>query len=183
MSHNPIAITDLEATGLDCNVHEILEIGLVITDETLTIHETFSVKIKPEHIETADPTSLKINGYSPEEWNDAVPLHEAITRYEKILKNAKFCSHNPTVDWGFLRLAFKKTGIMPTPDYTTNYHRIDVFSLAWHALKDNPPNSFRLRDIASHLGIAPEPEPHRALNGALLAFEVYKKLMSPSHNS
>ena len=44
--------------------HEIIEIGCVITTPRLEIIEKFELKIKPKHIEDADPIALKINHYN-----------------------------------------------------------------------------------------------------------------------
>lgn len=176
MTESRIAITDLETTGPDPFTHEIIEIGLVLIDSQGNILETWSVKTKPEHPETADPEGLAVNGYEPDLWKDAVPLADALRTYAAKTKGALFCAHNATVDWSFIATAFQRAGIVNTFDY----HKIDTFSLAWQALRNNPPKTFRLKDIALHLGIAPEAEPHRALNGAMLAYQAYKALTEQS---
>src|SRR3989338_2451792 len=56
--HN-FAFIDIETTGLDVINHEIIEIGCVLTTPELQVIEEFEMKIKPEHLENADPVSLK----------------------------------------------------------------------------------------------------------------------------
>ena len=169
----PIAITDVETTGLDAVKHEILEIGLVLVDQrTDEVIDTLNIKVKPEHIETADPNALKINGYDPENWLNAVSLLEAMTLYSHKAKNAIFCSHNVTFDWSFIAAAFKKAGLKSTLDY----HRLDLFSLIWAKTKDSNIESFSLSKVALFLGLPEEPLPHRAINGARTAHEIYKKI-------
>ena len=60
---------DLEMTGLNPVRHEIIELGVVIASPDLEIVEEFDLKIKPEHLENADPVSLKISNYSGIIWN------------------------------------------------------------------------------------------------------------------
>ena len=59
-----------------------------------------------------------------------------------------------------------------------DYHRLDIFTMAWAKLRGDGLPSFRLDSIAQALGIAPEPMPHRAVNGARAAYEVYRKLIA-----
>ncbi|MDO8660072.1 MAG: exonuclease domain-containing protein, partial [Candidatus Parcubacteria bacterium] len=75
--HNFIFI-DIETTGLVVTKHEIVEIGCVVTNPDLEIVEEFSLKIKPEHIENADPVALKINHYNEVDWEKAMTLNKSI---------------------------------------------------------------------------------------------------------
>ncbi|MBI2326183.1 3'-5' exonuclease [Candidatus Collierbacteria bacterium] len=169
----PIAITDVETTGLDPQKHEIVEIGLVLVDQqTGKVIDTLDIKVKPEHIETADETALKVNGYKAADWQAAVSIIEAMTLYGQKVENAIFCSHNVTFDWSFISAAFKKVGLKNTLDY----HRLDLFSLIWAKTRDSDIESFSLSKVAQFLGLPEEPLPHRAINGARTAHEIYKKI-------
>jgi hypothetical protein len=57
-----------------------------------------------------------------------------------------------------------------------DYHRLDIMSIAWNKLFDEM-GELGLSKIARYLNISGEPLPHRAINGAKLALEVYKKLL------
>lgn len=48
--------------------------------------------------------------------------------------------------------------------------------MAWGQFYDDL-DGYRLNTVAAHLGIPPEPEPHSAIHGAKLAYQVYKKIM------
>lgn len=171
----PYAITDVETTGLDFRVHEIIEIGMVLAHpDTLDTLDTFEIKVAPEHIETASERALKINGYDPQNWQGAVSLKEATEKYAEKTKNAVFVAHNITFDWGFIDEAFKKTGVKNLMDY----HRIDTWTAAHERLRKSGLDKFSLQDLCVHLGIPPEPPVHRAINGALKVREVYQKLRS-----
>jgi DNA polymerase-3 subunit epsilon len=174
----PIALTDIETTGLDVSRHEIIEIGLVVFDqETFAVLKELNLKIRPEHIETADPETVVWKGwpYKEDEWKDAISLKDAITQYIEATKDSIFCSHNPAgVDWPFINNACKKTGL----SHTMDYHVLDIFSLAWAKLRYTEKlEKYNLKSLAEYFNIPPEPLPHRAINGARCAFAVYKKLM------
>jgi len=171
----PLAITDLEMTGLDADVHEIIEIGLVVVNqETMEITDELDIKVKPEHIETADPGALAINGYRAEDWTNAVSLTEAIQQFADKTHNAAFSAYNVTFDWAFLERAFKKTNVKNTMDY----HRIDIPSIAWALLRNKNVNQIKLSALCRYFGIPEEPKVHRGINGARLGYEVLKKLLT-----
>ncbi|MES2931749.1 MAG: 3'-5' exonuclease [Patescibacteria group bacterium] len=175
----PIAVTDTELTGLDPDVHEIIEIGLVLLDPvTLDPIWRYDTKVIPEHIETASPEALKINGYSEEEWRDAIPLRDALEAYSTIAADGVFLAHNMATDWAFMRAGFKKTGV---PD-RLDYHRIDLFSTAFALLHESELTEFKLLMLARHLGVPEEPLPHRAMGGAECAYQIYRRLMQMSRD-
>jgi len=171
----PIAITDVETTGLDFAIQEIVEIGLVVVDQkTLKILDTLDVKVKPEHIETANEFALNLNGYNETNWKNAITLKEAMSIYGEKTKDAIFCAHNMTFDWSFIFEAFRKTGVKNQMDH----HRIDLFTMIWMKLRNSNCEKFSLNEAAKRLGVPEEPMPHRGINGAMTAYEIYKKLVS-----
>lgn len=171
----PIAITDVETTGLDPATQEIVEIGLVVVNQqTLEILDTLDIKVHPEHLETATEFALKLNGYNKPDWQNALTLQAAISLYGDKTKGAIFCAHNVTFDWSFISEAFKKTGVKDQMDY----HRIDLFTMAWMKFRTSGLEKFNMNEVAKYLGIPEEPMPHRAINGTMTAYEVYKRLVS-----
>lgn len=170
----PIAITDVETTGLDPAMHEIIDIGLVVVNQkTLEIIETLDVRVKPKNIKTATSFALNLNGYNEADWQNALTLQEAMRLYSAKTEEAIFAAHNVTFDWSFIFEAFNKTKIRNLMDY----HRIDLFTMAWLKLKDSGLKKFNGDAIAKHLGLKEEPLPHRGINGAMKAYEVFKKLI------
>jgi DNA polymerase III alpha subunit (gram-positive type) len=173
LSSLPIAITDLETSGTNPQVHEILEIGLLVIDQgSLEILDSLDVKVRPEHLETAAPNALVLNGYNSADWAHSISLRDAIRQYAGKTKNAVFCSHNVTFDWSFMNEAFRKTGEINTLDY----HRLDLFTMAWTLLKDSGIDDFNLSKVARFLNIGEEPLPHRAITGARFAYAVFRAL-------
>ncbi len=170
--HN-FAFIDIETTGLDVLKHEIIEIGCVITTPTLEVIEEFNLKIKPEHIETAEKVSLKVSNYKEEEWVDALSLNEAMKILYIKTKDAIMVGQNVAFDSGFLEHAFSKTDTANT----MHYHKLDTISIAW-AKFHNDPNfeHFSLREMCARFGIINE-NPHTGLGDARATYELYKKLM------
>lgn len=171
-----LAITDLETTGLDFDAHEIIEIGaLLVEQKNMDVLATFEVKVAPTHLETANSGSLVVAGFKLEDWRDAIPLKEALEHYVVFLngKETVFTAWNPTFDWAFMQLAFKKTGIKNPFDY---YH-YDIWTISAELLKERVDvEKLKLSYLNRYFGIPAEPMPHRALNGARAAYELLKKL-------
>jgi len=68
--HN-FAFIDIETTGLNLEKNEVIEIGCVLATPLLEVIEEFELKIKPEHIENADPVALKVNHYNEKDWENS----------------------------------------------------------------------------------------------------------------
>lgn len=169
----PIAITDIETTGTNPNIHEIIEIGMVLVDQqSLNIISTFEAKIKPELIDLAEPKALEVNGYNMAAWRGALELKTALSAYAALTPEAVFLAHNVTFDWPFMDWGFRKTGVVPAMDY----HRLCNMSLAWGLLRKKGLVYVNQKEVAAFLGLEPEPEVHRAINGAMLAYRIFCKL-------
>ena len=170
--HN-FAFIDIETTGLDIINHEIIEIGCVLTSSDLKVIEEFELKIKPEHIENADPVALKVNHYDIQDWKEAIDLREAIKIFSEKVKDCIMVGHNVSFDAGFLEHAFSETRIKNS----LHYHKLDTISLAWAKFhQDKDVEHFSLRELCLRFGIENK-RAHTALSDARATFELYKKLM------
>jgi len=172
----PLAITDVETTGLDAQLHEIIEIGLIVVEQdTLKIIDKLDVKVKPVHIKTAVKKALEVNGYNEKEWARAWDLKEAMEIYAEKTEKAIFLAQNAYSDWAFINEAFKKTGVEDGMDF----HRLDLFSIGWSRKEKFPGLAkLSLSSMCRYFEIEPEPMPHRAGNGVRKNLDVLKKLMS-----
>lgn len=171
-----IAMTDLETSGDVFGVHEILEIGMVLFDQqTFEILDSYNRKIKPVRIENAVQAALDYNGYNEKDWLEAVSLKEAMQEYATRAGEGAFCAYNATFDWGFINNAFLETGIKNPMSTFENHDRLDLLSIAWTKGLRNE-KSWSLKSACKFFGIDPEPEPHNALNGAMTAYKLFKKL-------
>jgi DNA polymerase-3 subunit epsilon len=167
----PVAITDIETSGLDASVHEILDLALLLVDQqTLKPLDQYHVRVKPQNIRTGARRALDVVGYAPRAWASAVDLESALTVYSQKAKNAVFCSYNVFLAYSFLDAGFKATGV----EDPTDYHRLDLFTLAWSRLGMG---SLNMDSICRRLDIPPEPLPHRAMEGALKQLAVLRALL------
>lgn len=158
---------DLETTGLDPRTHEIIEIAAVGLDDG----PVFSVKVQPLSLGAADPESLRVNGYKPEDWGDAVLLPQALAQLSAYVGTDRplMAGYNIGFDMAFLEAAYRSCEM----EFPFHYRSIDVHTLVW----DRFQQSLSLRNASLAFDLAPEPSVHRALNGALCAYQVYKKLL------
>jgi DNA polymerase III subunit epsilon len=175
----PLAITDIETTGLDAERHEIIDLAVIIVDpETLKKKDEFSTRIKPSNIKTASKKALEISGYTERGWMTAPNLAKAMEEYADVTADAVLVTDNIYFDWSFLSEAFKKTYV----EDLLHHRRIDLFTLAW-SRKDKLPGlkQFYLDNLCRHFDIEPESVPHRALGGARLKWQVLRKLQELSN--
>lgn len=172
-----ISICDVETSGLDPVDHEIIEIGLVVfeAEAPFKIISTFNSKVRPEHPETGSSRAYEVNGYEEDEWKDAPSLKEVLLDIEKIdgVVGSNLAAYNVSFDYGFIQAAYKKAE-MKEP---FQHLRLDMFSLAWARIPQDKLRYWRLKSVCEYLKVPPEPEIHRAINGAQAAYEVYCKLM------
>jgi DNA polymerase-3 subunit epsilon len=174
MKKHKLAFIDIETTGANILKHEIIEIGCVLATPKLEIIEEFDLKIKPEHIETADPAALKVNHYKEDDWISAVSLPEAMKILAEKTQGSIMVGQNVAFDSGFLEYAFAKTGSLNN----MHYHKLDTIAMAWAKLHQDPDlTHFSLREMCVRFGIKNE-KAHTALSDARATFELYKKLMS-----
>ncbi len=169
----PLAITDVETTGLDPRSHEIIEIGLLLVDQrSLAVIDTLDVKVKPCRLELADPEAMAVNGYRAEDWQNALDLQWAMLWFAIKTREAVFASWNITFDWPFIEEAFRRTGV---PDLTDR-RKFCLMSAAIERLHGADLKSVSKDAVAEFLKLPPEDKPHRAMNGVRHALEVYKAL-------
>lgn len=172
----PIVFIDLEMTGLEAHKHEIVEIGIVkVTYPELEIIDTWEAKVRPEHLETQDPEALRISGYDPEKWKDAISLREMMTTLSEKAKGAILAGFVPFADYAFLDTAVSVTGIQ------LEFHRrtLDVHSWAV-ALLGYEWNDSGLSSMCQKLGIKLENH-HTAMADAMATYELYKKVFRAKH--
>ncbi len=170
----PLAFVDLETTGGNWWQHEIIEVGAVITTPELDVVHEIDTKVRPLRIEDAAPEALVYNGYTPEAWENAVDLKGVLEELREHTINAALVAHNPTFEKPFLEKAFVDNEL---PMHEMDYHSIDTYTLGRLALRGTNTKWYSLDAIAVAHGLEPEPKPHRAINGARLARDVYRKLM------
>ena len=176
MLQQPLAFIDVETTGIDHDLFEIIELGVVIAklkDDTLVVVDQMDVKIHPKHIETAEPAALRVNGFNEADWLFAVTLEDAMKTFAEKTEGAVFVAHNATFDYGFIEKALKDTGT----ESKMHYHKLDTISLAFGVLFGNDDmNKLSLRALCEYYSIENK-KAHSAFADAYATYEVFKKLL------
>lgn len=181
MSERRYGFLDVETTGLLPFHHDLVEIGLLITNQELNTIAEWAVKVQPEAgewQERASDIALELNGYDPAVWAaDGVRLREGMHQlirfkraYISPTTDFRLVSQNNTFDFGFLLAGFHLAGV-PMDAFKHKYW-MDTMTLG-DALGFG---RVGLSAMAKKFGLEPEPEVHRALNGARLCREVFRKL-------
>ena len=182
MHTRKLAFIDLETSGLNSTIHEILEIGMVLAEQiistdrkvNLKIVDELDLRVAPKHIEKADPESLKIIHYSPEKWLFAADLKDALGALSKKTTDAMMVGHNVAHDHAFLERAFTETGIVNS----MHYHKLDTISIAYAKLCGREDiEKLSLHFLSQYLGIENK-QPHSAISDARTTFLIFEKLMA-----
>jgi DNA polymerase-3 subunit epsilon len=183
LKERDLLIVDLETTGLDPIIHEVLEVAAIrVHQESLEIQSTFTAKVVPQHPFTAEPKALEVNGYTLEAWKDAVWPSDVWPSFFDFAHNTILCSYAAVFEIGFLRETFKSYMKIPADADAREVfrfgpfarHIIDIPSIAWSLL--GPVEKLGKDPVAEILGLRPEEEPHRALNGATHALAVLRAI-------
>ena len=182
MKKHNLAFIDIETTGLDPLKHEIIEFGCILAKQLpqvgrgpkLELIEEFEFKIKPEHLEMADPQALRINGYNEADWLFAGELKQVLKTVAEKTEGAIMVAQNVTFDWSFLDAGFKKTGI----ENKMHYPKLDLLSIAFARLyNDEKAQYFNLKSLTELCGLSNE-RAHTALADTRVTYEIYKKLLN-----
>jgi len=169
------AFLDCEFGGLDPELHDITEVGVIVTDDRLVElgEKQWRVAARPERI---TPESAKMFGYDAELWAVAPGVRQVLTEVAEMLPKDKVvvpAGQNVRMDVLFLERAYKKCEI----PYPFDYHVIDLATLyqAWSLVAGEKLGGLSLRQAATTAGMLPEGGvAHRALDDARLTLECYR---------
>ena len=184
VGHRPIAYIDTETTGLLASTHEVIDVAVVFDREVaerfhiphLTFPEGkdyayYTSKIKPAHLDVAEPIALQVNGYTPEAWADAPDAASVVKVLQVILKDVVCCGHNVGFDTDFIQNMIKRTG----STFRMDYHKVDTVTLAYSRLIPAGLEKLSLDTIRDFLGWQKDGG-HAALFDALDARRLAKLL-------
>lgn len=181
---------DTETSGLDPFVHVPLEIAFLIVDlfsgrELVTFSRVFQVN--DAAWERRDLKSIEINGLAQQDLKAGVTCSQAAQEIEVLFSKysitndrALFICQNPAFDRPFF------TQIVPAyrqEELQWPYHWLDLASMYWALkakdLQKTSPYGLPVskNTIAKALGLPPESNPHRALNGARHLLACYERLV------
>ncbi len=179
MTEFAFAFLDCEFGGLDPDLHDITEIGVIVTDYRLAELGEMEWKVRPRP-ERVSEEAAKLSGFSAEVWErEAVPVRQALTELSKELgercpKGATVvpAGQNVRMDVIFLERAYKSCKL----PYPFDYHVIDLATLfySWSLVAGETVSALSLRQAATTAGLAEGAVAHRALADARLTLETYR---------
>ena len=164
---NSLIFIDTETTGLDPNVHEIIEIAIVIITPSKG-KLIYEFKIKPQRLIMANQKALEINGYNDLAWQDTKPFKHHAEYIAHLLSDGIIIGHNVDFDYQFIKAELRRANCKTR----ISYKRIDTQMLAREHL---PLVKVSLDQCRLFFGWKLEGH-HRALKDALDAKKLYYKL-------
>jgi|GEM_PF-618717 len=169
------AFMDCEFGGLDVEIHDLTEVGIIMTDARLaeTAEAQWRVRPRPERV---SPEAAAIFGYDEALWAKAPGVRQVLTEIVEMLpKDRKVipAGQNVRMDVLFLERAFKSCNI----PYPFDYHVIDLATLfySWSLVAGEPVRAISLRQAAMTAGLLEGGTiAHRALEDARLTLECFR---------
>ena len=180
-----LAHVDVETTGLVPGYHEMVDIGIIMTDLDGNEMDRLFVRIMPDHPERTAPGAAAVNGFSVELWtergfvrtSDAVDDIAAFHHRVADGKDVLFVGYNAWFDISFVDHLFRNSGRTWRELY--HYFILDLPSMAW---------SLGIHDLGGQgmndkLQTEPEtsdPLKHTGITGAASNVEVYRAILKKS---
>ncbi|REE94317.1 ATP-dependent DNA helicase DinG [Paenibacillus taihuensis] len=163
------AVLDLETTGHGAS-DEMIQVGLVLLDEQMSVIRTYSTFVKPTI--PIPPFITQLTGIDEAMVKDAPELEEVLLELIPLLDDAVLVAHNVSFDAGFLNAALDRSGYMPFDGRRLD--TIDLLRILYPTL-----TTYQLGAVTELFGIEHD-QHHRADSDALataeLFAECYRKL-------
>lgn len=167
-------VFDLEMSGPNPRVHEVMDLGGVLTalSDGLPEHSSFGARVRPRRIGNAEPGALRVIGYSAARWKDAVEIETAARQFLEMGRGALIAGWGVGQDIAFLA-ELLRTLAEPWPFVPAV---LDIQALARLRLRDTGRvDRFNLGHVADRLGIGRMGE-HGALADAYAAYDILVRL-------
>lgn len=169
-----LTFLDIETTGLNPLLSDIVEVAAMKVDETtLAVLDMVETRVRPPAGTFLDPEAIALNGFNLDDWLDAPTADQVLPQLRTFLDGSRIVGHNPGFDWAFLRTAFFRFGLA-APD--VDCHLLDTASLAWPLLRRGLVPSLSLRELCSFFGISNQGA-HRALRDVVRTYQLFLKLI------
>jgi len=169
-----LLFTDSETLGLNPNNYELIELGAILTTpDGLKVLDQFEAKVQPRFPQLFETKAAEVNGYNPVSWQPTMAPRDAALKFCGIAEDVTLVGQNIGFDEGHILAFLSKLDLKPT----WHYHKVDCAALAWPLFVKGRIKFVSLNTVREYFGLPKEVTPHRALQGAMAAREVYLKLM------
>jgi DNA polymerase III alpha subunit (gram-positive type) len=176
-----LAHLDVETTGLVPGYHEMIDLGLVLTDLEGRVLDSVFFRVLPRHPERLSEGARRVNAFDVETWRAHGALApeaavDSLVRFHRRAaagRNVLLVAFNSQFDAAFLDHLFRARGSTWRQLY--HYFVLDIPSMAWALGYRDLTNSA----LAARLGVADEPrvaEEHTGITGAMLNVRIYQAL-------
>lgn len=164
-------ILDTETTGLRSYHHEIVSFAGIKVNAQLQEIDRLVVKIKPKYPERADKEAMRINGYTPNRWIDAMDPEDAGPKIAAFMAGCTPVAHNWAFDRGFILALFKS---IQRPDLRIMRRGIDTIALSMAAFAPYSIKSYSLDSIGQLFGWPKQL--HRAEADAVMCLALFRTI-------
>lgn len=173
-----LTVLDTETTGLDSDIHEIIQIAtisyVVSGEGDRYVTKKFEKKINPQQLHTASEKALEINGFSLEEWKGSSEASEVMLEVKDIIEGSDvLVGQNLIFDLNFIHEICHRNEIDPPnfPPY------IDTKSIADRLVRANWIQRSGMDYLVEHYGVKVEGRAHTALVDCERTMLVFDELM------
>lgn len=178
-----LAFVDVETTGLIPGYHEMIDIGIVMTDLAGNEKGDLFIRIQPDNPGRLDEGARAVNAFDVDRWRDfgALPAEAAIDRIVRFHngvagdRNVLMVAFNSHFDAAFLDQLFRSRERSWRELY--HYFILDLPSMAWSLDIRGLTGS----SLSQALGVDDEPhvaEQHTGITGAKLNARIYRALLA-----
>lgn len=185
MFNKDILIVDIEASGLDADKYELIQLAAVLLDKkTLKTKSEFSSYIKPKKWKDRSRAAMAVNKITTKDIEGAPELSAVMKQFVKQFppQEVIFAHYGGVIDIDFIRSSFRKLG-KKYPYHPYDYHFFDIWSIcyAYGALKGSLKNKkryagFSLEDLMKRFSIKAD-DRHDALVDCQVEAEVFRRIM------
>jgi oligoribonuclease (3'-5' exoribonuclease) len=176
-----LAFIDVETTGLVPGWHEMIDIGIAMTDIDGRVLDTLFLRVQPTHPERLSAGARAVNAFDAGRWKTLHALSptaavDRILAFHRRVAGSKptlMVAFNSQFDAAFLDHLFRTSNRSWREMY--HYFVLDLPSMAWSlGLRD-----LRASALAERLRIPDEPhvaEEHTGITGAMVNVRIYRAL-------
>ncbi len=164
--YSPVLLFDLETTGFSPQKDAIIEVGILLLDDTLSPNKKHSFFVKTSKAIPLKITELTgITKRMSDSGEDIEKVVELFSMYNT--KDALWGAYNTQFDIGFIQALFDRY----RPGETVQAHLLDVMAI--YKDRYHPPHA--LKNAIATLNVL-LPNTHRAIDDVLATAEVLKQL-------